>query len=155
MASLATLTNNLAPPQTHQLSGRSKNVPDEGVKRAVSREVLLPCCRGNGGTAKLATPNDSTGHAVEGGRVGYHCSAPAARYEGERGAYSEHVKHCGNEPSTKGLNTNVPVPYLCSAVSKHVLVSYIQLQGAIGGEIEGFEQNQVDFKFSHTSCLTL
>ena len=47
---------------------------------------------------------------------------------------------------------NVPALYLCSAAGKRVSTGYIQLQGAIGGEKEGFRRNQANFNFWHISA---
>ena len=107
MAALATPTNSSAPPQTHRVSGRGRNVSDEGVKRAVSRRVWPPRCRGDSGTASIAAPKDSTTCATKDGPVWFHCSAPAVRYEGECDADSAHASHSENEPSMKGLKKNV------------------------------------------------
>ena len=103
MAALATPTNSSAPPQTHRVSGRGRNVSGEGVKRAVSRGVWPPRCHGDSGTANIAAPKDSTTRAAKDGPVWSHCSAPAVRYEGKCGADSAHVNHSENEPSMKGL----------------------------------------------------
>ena len=103
MAALATPTNSSAPPQTHQVSGRGRNVSDEGIKRAVSRRVWPPCRRGDSGTANIAALKDSTTCAAKDGPVWFHCSAPAVRYEGKCGADSAHASHFENEPSMKGL----------------------------------------------------
>ena len=103
MAALATPTNSSAPPQTHRVSGRGKNVMNEGVKRAVSRRVWPPHRRGDSGTANIAAPEDSTTRAAKDGPVWFHCSAPVVRYEGKRGADSAHANHSENEPSMKGL----------------------------------------------------
>ena len=43
------------------------------------------------------------------------------------------------------LNMNVPALYFCSAAGKRVSTGYIQLQGAVGGEREGFRRNQANF----------
>ena len=104
MAALATPTNSSAPPQTHRVSGRGRNVSGEGVKRAVSRGVWPPRRRGDSGTANIAAPKDSTTRAAKDGPVWSHCSAPAVRYEGKCGADSAHANHSENEPSMKGLN---------------------------------------------------
>ena len=40
---------------------------------------------------------------------------------------------------------NVPALYLCSAAGKRVSTGYIQLQGAVGGEREGFRRDQANF----------
>ena len=79
---------------------------DEGVKQAVSR-VWPPRHRGNSGTANTAAPKDSTTRATKDGPVWFHCSAPAVRYEGKRGADSAHANHSENEPSIKGLINNI------------------------------------------------
>ena len=100
MAALATPTNSSAPPQTHRVSGRGRNVSNEGVKRAVSRRVWPLRRRG---TANIAAPKDSTTCAAKDGPVWFHCSAPAVRYEGKCGADSAHASHSENEPSMKGL----------------------------------------------------
>ena len=76
---------------------------DEGVKRAVSRRVLPPRRHGDSGTANAAAPKDSTTCATKDGPVWFHCSAPAVRYEGKRGADLARASHPENEPSTKGL----------------------------------------------------
>ena len=107
MAALATPTNSSAPPQTHQVSGRGRNVSGEGVKRAVSQEVWPPRCHGNSGMANIAAPKDSTTRAAKDDPVWSHCSAPAVRYEGKCGADSAHANHSENEPSMKGL-TGLP-----------------------------------------------
>ena len=75
----------------------------ECVKRAVSRGVWPPRCRGNSGTANIAAPKDSTARAAKDGPVWSHCSAPAVRYEGKCGADSARANHSENEPSMKGL----------------------------------------------------
>ena len=103
MAALATLTNSSAPPQTHRVSGRGRNVSDEGVKRAVSPRVWPPCRHGDSGTASIAAPADSTTHAAKDGPVSFHCSAPAVRYEDKCGADSARANQSENEPSMKGL----------------------------------------------------
>ena len=103
MAALAMPTNSSAPPQTHQVSGRGRNVLGEGVKRAVSRGVWPPRRHGDSGTANIAAPKDSTTRAAKDGPVWSHCSAPAMRYEGKCGADSAHANHSENEPSMKGL----------------------------------------------------
>ena len=103
MAALATPTNSSAPPQTHRVSGRGRNVSGEGVKWAVSRGVWPPHRRGDSGTANIAAPKDSTTRAAKDGPVWSHCSAPAVRYEGKCGADSAHANHSENEPSMKGL----------------------------------------------------
>ena len=124
----------------------------EGVKRAVSRGVWPPCRRGDSGTANIAAPKDSTTRAAKDGPVWSHCSAPAVRYEGKCGADSAHANHSENEPSMKGLNMNVPALYLCSAAGKRVSTGCVQLQGAIGGEREGFRRNQANFTFGTPSA---
>ena len=136
----------------HRVSGRGRNVPDEGVKWAVSQRVWPPRRRGDSGTANIAAPKDSTTRAAKDGPVWFHCSALAVRYEGKCGADSAHASHSENEPSMKGLNMNVPALYLCSAAGKRISTGYIQLQGAVGGEREGFRQNQANFNFWHI-CL--
>ena len=152
MAAPATPTNSSAPPQTHQVCGRSRNVLGEGVKWAVSQRVLPPRRRGNSGTANFAAPKDSTACAAKDGPVWFHCSAPAVRYEGKCGADLAHASHSEHEPSMKGLNRNAPALYLCSAAGKLVSTGYIPLQGAIGGEREGFRQNQANFNFCTSSA---
>ena len=52
----------------------------------------------------------------------------------------------------RGLNTNLPALYLCSAAGKRVSTGYIQLQGAVGGKREGFRQNQANFNSGHISA---
>ena len=106
MAALATPTNSSTPPRTHRVSGRGRNVSDEGVKRAVSQRVWPPRRRGDSGTANNAAPKDSTTRAAKDGPVWFHCSAPAVRYEGECGADSAHASHSENEPSMKGLKAS-------------------------------------------------
>ena len=103
MAALATPTNNSAPPQTHRVSGRGRNVSDKGVKWAVPRRVWPPRRRGDSGMVSIAAPEDSTTHAAKDGPVWSHCSAPAVRYEGKCGADSARASHSENEPSMKGL----------------------------------------------------
>ena len=103
MAALATPINSSAPPQTHQVSGRGRNVSGEGVKRAVSRGVWPPRHRGDSGTANIAAPKDSTTRAAKDGPVWSHCSALAVRYKGKCGADSACANHSENEPSMKGL----------------------------------------------------
>ena len=104
MAALATPTNSSAPPQTHRVSGRGRNVLDEGVKRAVSQRVWPPRRHGDSGTANIAAPKDSTTRAAKDGPVWFHCLALAVRYEGKCGADSTHANHSENEPFMKGLN---------------------------------------------------
>ena len=89
-----------APPQTHQVSGRGRNVLDEGIKRAVSQRVWR---RGDSGTANIAALEDSTTRAAKDGPVWCHCSALAVRYKGKCGADSARASHSENEPSMKGL----------------------------------------------------
>ena len=108
MAALAMPTNSSAPPQTHRVSGRGRNVSNEGVKRAVSRRVWPPRRRGDSGTANIAAPEDSTTRAAKDGPVWFHCSALAVRYEGKRGADSARANHSENEPSMKGLMKRHP-----------------------------------------------
>ena len=103
MAALATPTNSSAPPQMHRVSGRGRNVSDEGVKRAVSRRVWPPRRRGDSGTTNIGAPEDNTTRAAKDGPVWCHCSAPAVRYEGKCGADSVRASHSENEPSMKGL----------------------------------------------------
>ena len=103
MTALAMPTNSSAPPQTHRVSGRGRNVSGKGVKQAVSRRVWPPRRRGDSGTANIAAPKDSTTRAAKDGPVWFHCSAPAVRYEGKCGADSAHANHSENEPSMKGL----------------------------------------------------
>ena len=100
---MATPTNSSAPPQMHRVSGRGRNVSDEGVKRAVSRRVWPPRRCGDSGTANIAAPKDSTARAAKDGPVWFHCSPPAVRYEGKCGANSARANHFENEPSMKGL----------------------------------------------------
>ena len=146
---MATLARHSAPPRAYRVSGWGQEMSDEGVKRAVSRKARPSCQRGDSGTAEFAAPKDSTTHAANNGPVRCHCSPPAVRYEGKRGADSAHISHPENGPSMKGLNINVPVWYFSSAASKRVPEGCIQLQGAVGGDWEGFRQNQADFNFSH------
>ena len=101
MTALAMPTNSSAPPQTHRVSGRGRNV--SGIKRAVSRRVWPPHHRGDSGTANIAALKDSTTRAAKDGPVWFHCSAPAVRYKGKCGADSAHANHSENEPSMKGL----------------------------------------------------
>ena len=103
MAALTTPTKSSALPQMHRVSGRGRNVLNEGVKRAVSQRVWPPRRRGNSGTANIAAPEDSTTRAAKDGPVWFHRSAPAVRYEGKRGADSACANHSENEPSMKGL----------------------------------------------------
>ena len=51
------------------------------------------------------------------------------------------------------LNMNVPALYLCSAAGKRISTGYIRLQGAVGGEREGFQRNQANFNCWHIFCL--
>ena len=105
MAALAMPTNSSAPPRTHRVSKRGKNVSDEGIKRAVSQRVWPLRRRGNSGTANIAAPEDSTTRAAKDGPVWCHCSVPAVRYESKCGADSAHASHSENEPSMKGLRS--------------------------------------------------
>ena len=79
-------------------------MPDEGVKRAVSRRVWPPRRHGDSGTTSIAALEDSTTRAAKDGPVWCYRSAPAVRYEGKCGADSAHASHSENEPSMKGLN---------------------------------------------------
>ena len=134
MAALATPTNSSKPPRMHRVSGRGRNVSDEGVKRAVSRRVWPPRRRGDSGTANIAAPKDSTTRAAKDGPVWLHCSALAVRYEGECGADSAHASHSENEPSMKGLTVrdwylerHMAVHCLCSFISVHVHILVVFL----------------------------
>ena len=88
----------------HRVSGRGRNMSDEGVKWAVSRRVWPLRRHGDSGTANIAALKDSTTRAAKDGPAQFHCSAPAMRYEGKCGADSAHANHSENEPSMKGLS---------------------------------------------------
>ena len=111
MAALAMPTNSSAPSQTHRVSGWGRNVSDEGIKRAMSRRVWPPRCRGDSGTANTAALKDSTTRAAKDGPVWFHFSAPAVRYESKCGADSAHANHSENEPSMKVLNARMQAPF--------------------------------------------
>ena len=104
VTALAMPTNGSAPPQTHRVSGRGRNVSGEGVKQAVSRRVWPPRRRGDSGTTNIAAPKDSTTRAAKDRPVWFHCSAPAVRYEGKCDADSAHANHSENGWSMKGLS---------------------------------------------------
>ena len=143
MAALAMPTNSSTLPQTHRVSGRGRNVSDEGVKRAVSRRVWPPCRHGNSGTVNIAAPKDSTTRAAKDGPVWFHCSAPAVRYEAKCGADSARANHSENEPSIKGLSVFTTLfTFYCRGVK------FRKEFGRLG-ELRGFFPTDV-----HTMALT-